>query len=714
MKKTKISLWLQFDRVLASNLLKQAVVLACLFVVLFIISFALLSVSFGEWQQFCDDRQLPKLLLPLYLLIDTNALNGLYMTTEKAVDGWLLFASSITYLFGLFVFNGMIISLMTNAISARVKRHNEGLIRYVRSGHYIVMGYDDMCPSVIDSIFARDDGAYILLLTSAEPQRIRERLRKNLGRKQLDRIIINYGHRMSCEEYGAIHLEAAEEIFIVGNRSLPAHDAVNVECVDNICTYLEGVKSEKRPSRITCVFEDLDTYAAFKKTEIFDRVGRLDIELVPYNFYAGWANQVFVKQCHRSRLSGREIAYPSVCGDGIRPQDDKYVHLVFVGTTNFAVAFAMEAAHVLHFPNYGRDKSLRTRITFIDLNADRERHIFTTRNRHFFDVQSLVYRDSDSQATQQETAPKDDFLDVEFEFIKGDVFSDTIRGELAGWAADPRQHLSVFLAMANQRDNFAIGMNMPDEIYDCGVPIFIRQDRSDNFVTNLREVDAGKSFVYATCAGDGAGPTVANRKGRYANIYPFGMNDTGYSDDETMMLRAKLINYLYHTADYSTNLFTVAAEPDLRPATVREVRAEADRAWHGISVANRWSNIYAACSIACKLVTLRAMRGLKADDCSMDARPLSRDEIDTLAGVEHNRWNVEKLLMGFRRPRPEEDAYLHPEFAEQLRKNTKLFIHHDIRPYEELPEKTKQLDREFSKYIPWILTMSEAVGKVSK
>lgn len=698
MKTKNKSIWLRFDRVLAHDLLKQAVILVCLFVALFAVSYVLLSLSNSDWRLFCEEKNLSKWLLPLYLLIDTNALNTLYM--DGGVHGWMLFASSLTYLAGLFVFNGMIISVMTNAISLRVERHNDGLIHYLKSGHYIIMGYDDTCPSIIDYVFAKDPEAYVLILTSAKAREIKEDLKKTLGRQQLNRVIINYGHRMSKEEYAPIHLEAAEEIYIVGNRTMPAHDAVNVECVDNICSYLNESGTEQRPGRITCVFEDLDTYAAFKTSEIFDKVRKLGIEFIPYNFYAGWANQVFVKQYHRNRLQpGKRIPYPTVYGNGITTDDDRYVHLVFVGTTYFSVAFAIEAAHVLHFPNFNRKKSLRTRITFIDRNADKERHIFKTRNSHFFDVQSLIYRNIDNENDPDTNLKSKGFLDTEFEFVKGDIFSDKVREELRMWAEDKNQHLSIFLALANQRDNFAIGMNMPDEVYDNEVPVFIRQDRSDNFVTNLRETDAGLELDYYNI--DNADSV--KRKGRYAHIYPFGMNDTGYSTNDKMMRAAKLINYLYTTADYSNNEFVDLLVLNSIPK--KTIEKAADEEWRKLPVAKKWSNLYAAYSFTCKLATLRAMRGLDVDDRSMDKAELTAKEINTLAEVEHNRWNVEKLLMGFRKPKPGEDKYIHPQHADKLKKNKELFIHHDIRPYGELPENIKQLDREFSEYIPWILKM---------
>ena len=58
--------------------------------------------------------------------------------------------------------------------------------------------------------------------------------------------------------------------------------------------------------------------------------------------------------------------------------------------------------------------------------------------------------------------------------------------------------------------------------------------------------------------------------------------------------------------------------------------------------------------------------------------------------------------MGYRKAYVNEDKYRHKEFARQLSKNKKLFVHHDIRPYEEL-DIIKNLDVEIVRYVPWIL-----------
>ena len=705
-----IKLW--FDRLLSKSLVRQFAVLGAVLFVLFLISWGCLNLSGCEWKQFAKDSNIPEFLLPLYLLIDTNAFNNLYI---NGIHGWALVVSSITFVIGAFIFNGAIIGIITNSIEQRVENYKEGHIHYLKSGHYIIMGYDEMVPSFISHIFDKDKDAYILILTAKETIGIRELLLKSFNEKQMERVIINYGHRISTEAFKDIYLEAAEEVYVVGNHSNAAHDAINVECVDSICRYLKD-KTES-PTRITCVFKDLDTYAAFKTSEIFGDVWDLGVEFIPYNFYSGWAKQVFVKRLYRDFDNpGTEYRYPLVYGKGIKADDEKYVHLVFVGTTNFAVAFAMEAASVLHFPN---GPKVKTRITFIDMNADKEKDEFITRNRHFFEVQEYMYRDL---STEPKVVPgyigreylkfsgKDaNFLDVEFEFIKGDVFSKKVQDEISCWAEEhkkDKQCLSIFLALADQRQNFVLGMNMPDEVYSFEVPVFIRQNRSDNFVTNLRNADTKKkdkkltySFVNEN------GEVVSNDcDARYAHIYPFGMNETAFSADDHSLKRAKLINYLYETADYETYKFQGILVLDAIPES--KIWDDANTYWQKLSVALKWSNLYNSYTMRTKQRTLRVMRGLEIDDESRDYDTLSDYEVELLAIVEHNRWNVEKLLMGYRKPRKEEDKYEYPDFVGKLKKNKELFIHHDIRPFGQL-NTIKELDYEFSRYIPWIMKMTE-------
>lgn len=308
------------------------------------------------------------------------------------------------------------------------------------------------------------------------------------------------------------------------------------------------------------------------------------------------------------------------------------------------------------------------------------------------------------------------FLDIEFEFIKGDVFSKPVQNKLDEWAREhgQKQYLSVFLTIPKQRQNFVMAMNMPEAIYHKQVPIFIRQDRSDNFVSNLRRADekiksddTKNRYYYMV---DGQLQTSEPQGGRYANIYPFGMNETAFCADEKSLAYAKLINFLYSTM--TTPDYHFQSEMVLNAMTDEQLWNEADKYWRGLTVALKWSNLYNAYNISVKLDILRAMRGLDYKDASQDQQPLSDEETKVLARVEHNRWNVEKLLMGYRKPHTNEDMCDNgeekdAEVKKQLKRNKNRFIHHDIRAFENLEGGVGQLDEEFSRYIPWILKMTK-------
>ena len=295
-----------------------------------------------------------------------------------------------------------------------------------------------------------------------------------------------------------------------------------------------------------------------------------------------------------------------------------------------------------------------------------------------------------------------DFLDVEFEFIKGNIFAPKVQHEISNWINRHDRYLSIFLTMADQKKNFMMSMNMPEDVYDNEIPVFLRQNQSDNFVTNLRDTDA-MDFQYSQVV-DGRVVT-KDRQGRYAHLYPFGMNETVFNTDNIAVRQGKLLNYLYSTADYSQYRFVDLKTLEALPA--EQVWAKADEEWKKLTVALQWSNLYCTNGFQFKLASLRAMRGLQPDDTSHDTDPVTKNEVTTLAHVEHNRWNVEKLLMGFRKAKTSEDKYVHNELKGQGAKgNKKLFIHYDIRPFDNLYN-VFRLDEEVVKYMPWILKMTK-------
>ena len=90
------------------------------------------------------------------------------------------------------------------------------------------------------------------------------------------------------------------------------------------------------------------------------------------------------------------------------------------------------------------------------------------------------------------------------------------------------------------------------------------------------------------------------------------------------------------------------------------------------------SNIYNAMTIGIKM---RSM-GFVEDDWEK-FYDLSQEDIEMLAEVEHNRWSVEELILGWRPCTAEEERMVEADISqkEELKKRK---IHYDLRPYDDL------------------------------
>ena len=179
MSKKRNNVKLFLDRAMSRSFSRQILILLVLFVVLLLISYLLLSFSGSDWRAYCAYKGIPVWSLPLFLLIDTSAYSYVYF--GEGTHGWLLVASGISYLFGLIIFNGIMIGLITNAIDNRVDAHRDGLLHYVKSGHYIIMGYDDMVPSIITEIFAKTPKADVVLLSALDAKQVHEILLRSVA-----------------------------------------------------------------------------------------------------------------------------------------------------------------------------------------------------------------------------------------------------------------------------------------------------------------------------------------------------------------------------------------------------------------------------------------------------------------------------------------------------------------------------------------------------
>ena len=363
------------------------------------------------------------------------------------------------------------------------------------------------------------------------------------------------------------------------------------------------------------------------------------LELYAFTMEDQWAKNVF--------CSLGTSLYPPLDREKIDEASNKTVHLVIAGFSDLGESLAIHAALIAHFPNYVRNQALRTRITIVDTDITTRKDAFIQRYANLFD--HSYYRCIDLKQQQMTYyhepiyhASREDFIDVEWEFVDGDFFDPILQHKLQLWSDDKNQLLSLALCNNDGNTNFDRAFALPKELYQNNVTVLVKTERSEML---------GKILETSN----------------YHNLYPIGMNDCGYDVRLPLLQMAKRLNYFY-TCSYGQ---------EGTPTDMPTEKVEA--AWRKVpTFSMRYSNIYNVMTVATK------MRSLGHEEKDWDKFfALTQEEIVTLSAVEHNRWSVERLILGFRPPTDTERE----EIKENLQlKNVykKKKIHYDLCSYREL------------------------------
>lgn len=362
----------------------------------------------------------------------------------------------------------------------------------------------------------------------------------------------------------------------------------------------------------------------------------------------------------------------------ITKQSEKTVHLVIFGMSDISEQVAMNTAHVCHFPNYlHKDHSLRTRITVIDESAFEKSQEWLQRYRHLFENSYYRFIDSKKRpAVTQISHPmyndREDFVDIEWEFVKASPYDNLVRDKLVKWSTISTQLLTIVFA----NDDTEIGLNdalhLPDAVISAQIPVYVYM-QNDKAFEQIRHTN------------------------NTPHVIPFGMADHGYDISIPIVKMAKNVNYIYdccyeeNDKDWSGRLrFAVEIDEEKK-----------ERSWTKKSGVKRMSNIYNAMTIGIKM---RSM-GFKEDDWDK-FYDMSEEDMEILAEVEHNRWSVEELILGWRPCTDAEQCEVETDIMmkEKLKEHK---IHYDLRAYHDLrPDGTGRpvqvYDRCLSACIPLI------------
>ena len=487
----------------------------------------------------------------------------------------------------------LLTSIFTNFFVSVSQDYKDGRSDYKLKDHIAFFGFDRTVPDLLKQMLdGRYASCYFLILTSGNVQDAYSRLAAVLDREQRRRVIVLNGEIASPEGIKRMHVDTAQEIHIFGDAG---GDTELMQCVKVIAASLPEVEASKR---IPCyvMFAGRSAFAVFQFADVGRKIGG-KLAFFPFNRYELWAHKVFI---NRSLKPSDDGWLPLEGTVGIGPDSKDHVHLVVAGMSPMGVAMGLEAALLGHYPNFRKHSDARTRITFIDSNVSEGMQALQARLEGMFQLCRWRYADGEVQSASW-TMPHGakhlggDFMDIEWEFVKGSTDSPEVRSYLKEAAADKHTRLTVAICLPDSSASVAAAMALSREVCDAAVQILVYQPERGSVVEALA-----------------SGTTVSVSP--YRKLRPFGMGAESFD--------LSLVDILLKAAG--------SLEKDPGKTSVEILASKSDSA-------NMWSNIYNASSIWTKL------RSAGSEDGSV---PEGMRE--ALAWTEHNRWNTEQLLMQFR------------------------------------------------------------------
>lgn len=575
-----------------------------------------------------------------YYLLFTNGGQNMY-------KGSHLLGIAITS-FGI-LFIAVLTSLFTNFFERIGQNYLSGESTFLMKGHIVIIGTSDVLYSILNSK-KKEAGTRFLILSSRDiVQKRREVISFISEDINSNHIVFMYGDRTSEKDIDRLSLAYAKEVFIIGDSeesdSVESYrDSNNMDCVSLIANNTVVKKLRKGNQKLSChvMFEYQTTFVAFQFSEMGDSF-KENIDFRPFNFYDMWAQKVIVAGGEKNEKEGEQkySFLDTLPGGYINKDSEESVHLIIIGITKMGIALGIQAAQVCHYPNFISNHSRRTRITFIDADADVEFNYLKGRYHSLFNNarHRIIDLSSGSKKLKKRWEHENSWLDVEWEFVKGRVESPAIQQYIEDICKDKNHVVTLAVCLTRSHQSIATAMFLPESVFQNCLQILVYQRLSGTIIDNV------------------ATPVNKKEQYRYSNIRPFGMIDCGYDPEfeENIFKRGKYIAYVYDSY-YRTN-------PEGKGIKEWDDKLEkyddAFNCWgpypnyedYWTKNKKVWEKLSCHLNALSLNTKLRSIGIMIQDESNYSFESIEKavqGEIDNLKIVEHNRWNLEKLLTGYR------------------------------------------------------------------
>ncbi|MBO7529825.1 MAG: hypothetical protein J6T37_08125 [Bacteroidales bacterium] len=543
--------FLFIDRILAGKWYHQLLMALIPFALLLIIVIAIRSGSWGErfGKAFVDTTTTETIRKSLY---DTNKSDSYNIGTEKAINklerkknNGEIFGFTIIYVLGVVSFTGLIISAITSIWRSRSEKFCRGAVSYNFKGHIVFIGYNNLVPGMIQKICEENEDTRIVVGVEDQASTISDKIKNRLWEKYRKNVVTLKADSCNREDLKRLQIPYAKEVYIIGEYD----DAYNLKCYRTIYE-LSLYKSYSKCKMPQC-YVNLQSQSTLKLFRTYASAGEIGVDFTnfhAFNFQDEWASTLLLK-------------------DSIRFNDinDCHNHIVIAGMTEMGIFIAQEAVLLCHYPN------THTTITFIDDAAEIRKKNFIAQHQNLFD--------------------HSDLLDVDFEFIEGNLTDEKVRLNLSNHADDLGKVVTIAICYDNPQQNISLGLNLPENIYGDknNVRVWIYQPTSG---------DLGKYF----------------KNSHYKNVVTFGMSG------DLLDIRNKKNNQI---AKRINHYFRRCNEDQIDYSNQRLIEME----WEELSIYDRWSYLRRATFIPVLLQ--------------------NKNDVSMMIELERRRSVAEVLLFGY-------------------------------------------------------------------
>lgn len=435
----------------------------------------------------------------------------------------------IVALLGCFTFSALLVSVFSNIIDNISDNWHQGRLRYKHKGHVIIFGSHPHSLKMLTEMTQFPDKD-IVIVTSSDVEEYRSLLeRTKLPADVRKRIVLYRGERDNIDDLRSFCPEAADYIYILGEKNEAEHDNVNLQC----CKLLSEICADAA--------KDIYVYVVLADTATMEVISRTNRVMSNSALKVDYINI--------SEYQAEELIVEGNFMPILKENDADYAHFVIFGAGDKARTVAMTIAHNAHYPNFTKTRK-RTRIDFVSEEAELlMRDLFAT----FAPMFRMSHSEVHSEGAVKEYLPQKeygDYMDLEWGFYNYRADVEDIQPFYQDLAAGNIESTRIIVCEDNDKASVHRVLHLPRMLRN--IPIAVYQEFCSDIV----------AYAKAT--------------GLYGDITIFGQTQNTTSDALFLHRteRGRRVNHFYARMYGDTK-------------TISE-----EKAWYSISEAHKFSSIY--------------------------------------------------------------------------------------------------------------------------